>query len=62
MKWKPINTCPYDEVLIFYTLDGNVIQDFWYDTPISWLRSRYTHWSEIEHPMEEPDVPNPQEP
>lgn len=29
--WKPASEAPYDEMCLFYTIDGNIVQGFIYD-------------------------------
>lgn len=30
-EWLPIESAPYDEMCLFFTVDGNVVQGFIYD-------------------------------
>lgn len=57
-KTKPVSplmsldTCPYDEPVLFYTHDGNIIQDFWYDEELGDLKKRYAYWMPLPAPPE----------
>ncbi|GAA0696088.1 hypothetical protein GCM10009429_23230 [Dyella marensis] len=52
-NWKPIETAPYDEVVLFYGM-GGVWQGFIYDEGNFDFKNRTgaTHWCEIEYPEE----------
>ncbi len=51
-EWQPIETAPYDKVVLFLTHDGNVLQDFWYDEDISSFKEKtgFTHWRPLPEP------------
>lgn len=43
--WQPIESIPYDEMVLLYNKDGRVTEDFLYDAGPKWLAERgYTHW------------------
>lgn len=53
--WRKLeDSLPYDENVLFLTKDGNVVQDFWYDCDIYYLRQKrgYTHYRLIDLPNE----------
>jgi hypothetical protein len=45
--WRDISTVPYDEVVLFYTHDGNIVQDFMYDCGTKEMARVYTHWQPL---------------
>jgi hypothetical protein len=53
--WRHISTAPYDEIVLFYTHDGNIAQDFMYDCGPNQMGVAYTHWQPLlPPPGEEP--------
>ena len=48
--WQPIETVPYDEMVLFYRHDGNVVQDFMYDCGIGDMAKPYSHWQPLPQP------------
>jgi len=51
--WRDISTAPYDEVVLFYTHDGNIVRDFMYDCGTKEMARFYTHWQPLPPPPDE---------
>ena len=49
--WRDIESAPYDEMALFYTVDGNVVQGFIYDGGPEDFG--YTHWMPLPQPPAE---------
>lgn len=49
-EWLPVESAPYDEMCLFYTVDGNVVQGFIYDGGPEDFG--YTHWMPLPQPPE----------
>lgn len=46
--WKYLMDCPYDEVVLFQTYDGNVVQGLIYSHCIDYLRTLgYRYWMHV---------------
>ena len=52
-EWRDISTVPYNTPVLMWTHDGNVVQNFLYDTDWQELASiGITHWKSIVPPQE----------
>jgi len=51
-QWQPIETCRYDEIVLFRTKCGNVVQDFMYDCEPKDMP--YKYWKPLPEPPKEP--------
>ena len=38
--WQSLDSLPYDTVVLFIQQDGNVFQDYWYDSDKSFFTAR----------------------
>jgi len=45
--WMPIESAPYDEVILCLRHDGNVVQDFVYDCGNAEMKSLFSHWMHV---------------
>lgn len=52
--WRPIETAPYDQMVLMRTASGQIHEDFVYDSSPDWHKSRgVTHWMPLPTPPEE---------